>query len=759
LSKKISDLVSIALERTYVGDQGFAFETFGQNLCRCLFGKTFFATSPFKDDGIDGFYTRIDEELVITKQGKPNIIFQFGTTDSYIDKIKKTYNDLIKRNVNVQKINYYSPRRISQISKVINTLEEELDISINIVDHAQMCTMAANHECLHIFKEFIATMIGSLEAGDDENISLDYSALYLNAWYRYQNNDKQVKVLTKMTDSLIIWALRNTDPDQNSFMSADEIYNSIETAFPSAKTAIKSMFLDRLSALHQMRTKAGRQIVQRHSKSQYCLPLESRQEYEARNEESQEILLLTKVSFSKRLIDIGYQASRSLILTELILHIIKHVFTERGIRLVEALLAANNDIYDEIYLKDAASKASYDLEQYDIKSKEQLDAAVVLRQAFARPTQYEQEYFTRASYLYMMHYIMHNDIGIVSYFQERTKRLQLIVHSDVLVRALSEEYLPSNGQNYRNMLNYLNESGANLIMTEEALTEIYKNLKIATYDYQFQIHNFEDQFTIDSIKFLPVLMTRAYLYSRLESKVNSWNEFIDHFCDPYSLMHQSGKAKEDLRIYLSDKFNLHILRTDEIQSQINNSLADELAKIIEPYKKKEEIAKHVAKVNVYISTIRHKNKEVSKNPFGYQTYWLTHEKTAYATAKDFFDKNELGARLIMRPEFIMQQILLTPDTDSILKSYTATFPTALGVQMSQQLDLTTFRQLMKKLNEINKQDKSRAKAILNDVIQIASEETSLSQEFAYYEGEDIDENAVQDLGAKIENIIKKAEKK
>lgn len=726
MNKKKSDLVSIALERTYRGDRGFEFENFCQNLCKCQLGNNFFATSPFKDGGIDGFYMRIDNDYVVTRLGKPEVIYQFGTTIDYEDKIINTYNDLKRKNINVKKIHYYTPHSISNITQKINTLEDKLDIAISIVDHAQICSIVSTKECNHIFDEFITTMIGTFDSNDDKNITLDYPVLYLNAWYRYEKSEEHNNTIMKMTDSLIIWALRDTDPVQKNFMTSEEIYNNIEKNFPSAKNTIKSIYEGRIKALLKKRTDFGRQVIQKH-KNSYCLPVESRKDYEEKEQESKQILLLAKAGFSDRLQTKYNNDSRREQLVELMLHIIKQVFTERGMRFVETLTDSESEKYDEIYLRDATKKASHDLESYVFKDSELNDASVMLRQVFANPSEFEQEYLVRTSYLYMMHYIMHNDIGIVSYFQERTKRLNLIVHSDVLIRALSEEYLPKAGQQYRNILFYLNSMGTKLLVTEESIIEIYNNLKIATLEYQHYIQNFENFFTIESIKFLPVLMTRAYLYSKREGKVESWNNFINRFLDPKSIFSNESKAKEDLKIYLTDKFNLQILRKDEVEKEINTSMAQELVNLISPHKKKIELARHVASVNIYISTMRHKNNEISKSPFGYQTYWLTHEKTVYTIAKDFFDKNELGTRLIMRPEFIMQQIMLTPDGQSIADSYSATFPTALGVQMSQQLDIANFKIIMKKLKEISDVDLSRAKAILNDVIQMAAEETILGE--------------------------------
>ena len=760
MSKKLDELVLIALERTHKGDKGFEFESFAQKISRCKHGEDFFSTSPFKDDGIDGFITRISEDLVVTKQGRPSTIFQYGTTEKFADKIRTTYTDLVAKGVTVRKINYFSPRGISQITKHIDALEEELDIAISIVDQAQFGIMASNGECDRIFREFVATMIGSLESEDDKNITLDYPALYLSAWYKYENKTESNKTITNVADSLIIWALRNTDPEKKLFMSENEIYNSIENEFPSAKQTIKSIYSGRLDFLKNQRTAFSRQTIQKH-KQGYCLPLETRTDFTTKNEDSKNTLLLAKASFLNRISE-DLTNGRKHDIVDLLLHTVKHVFTKQGIKLTRNIIDDEEDSYNDIYLIDAITEADNDLAKFSFSNKDKEIVSKMLRTVFANPTPVEQEYLTRSSYLYIMNYVMHNNMDIISYFEERTKRLSLIVHSDILVLALSEQYLPKEGQHYRNMLAYLQQKGAQLIITEEALTEVYMQLHIATLSYKSDIRPFEQHFTIDTVRYIPVLMTRAYMYNKLDGLVNSWDEFLNNFCSPQNILpkNKSRHAKEDLKIYLTDKFKFDLLSSNELKSKIDPKVAKELADILTPHKKKPIIAEHVANVNIYVSAMRKMNNEISANPFGYQTYWLTREKRVYNYAQNFFDENELEMRTIMRPEFIMEQIMFTPDKDSIAKSYTATFPTALGIQMSQQLNVSTFKKIMGKLKEVTKLDSSRTKAILNNVIQVAAEETCLTHNMAVYDHEELSECNSEKFNGKInvEDLFKKAEK-
>lgn len=759
MSKKLDELVLISLERTHKGDKGFEFENFAQKISRCKHGNDFFATSPFKDDGIDGFITRIQEDLVVTKQGKPNIIFQYGTTEKFSEKIKSTYADLKGKGITATKINYFSPHSISQITKHIDALEEELDIAVSIIDQAQFMIMAANNECTTIFKEFVSTMIGSLDSEDDKSITLDYPALYLSAWYKYEDKKESNSTIANVADNLIIWALRDTNPDKKIYMSESDIYESIENEFPTAKHTIKSIFKHRLEYLKSTKTAYSRETIQKH-KQGYCLPFETRKNFQEKNEESKNILLLVRDSFINR-ISSPIDNNKKNQIIDLLLHSVKHVFTKQGIKLTRNILNDDDDSYNDIFLRDAIEDATKDLNSIVFFNKDKEMVSQILRAVFANPTHFENEYLRRSCYLYIMHYIMHNNMDIISYFEEKTKRLSLIVHSDIIMLSLSEEYLPKEGQHYRNMLSYLIQKGAELIITEEALTEVYMQLHISSVAYKNDIEVFEKIFCIESVRYIPVLMTRAYMYNKLDKLVGSWDEFINNFCNPSTVLNKSkmSLAKEELKIYLTDKFKFSILSSSELKNKIDPTVAEELAKILTPYKKKPVIAEHIANVNIYVSVMRKLNKEISNNPFGYSTYWLTREKRLYHIAKDFFDKNELEMRTIMRPEFIMEQIMFTPDKDSIAKSYTATFPTALGIQMSQQLSVNNFTKIMSKIKEINNLDPSRAKAILNSVIQVAAEETHLTHNMNVYEHESIDDDMEKFNGKiNIDDIFKKAER-
>ncbi|WP_428739837.1 hypothetical protein [Sulfurimonas sp.] len=764
MGAKLDELVLLALERTYKGDKGFEFENFAQKISRCKHGDDYFATSPFKDGGVDGFKDRFSEELVVSKHRKPGIIYQYGTTEDFEKKIRSTYHSLKHNGINVTKINYFTARSISQLTKHIDSLEDELDIAVSITDQAQFCVMAANSECKKIFQEFVATMIGSLEDEADKNIRLDYPSLYLSAWYKYENRTEANKTITNIADSLIIWALRNTDPDKNIFMHEHQIYETIEQEFPTAKHSIKSIFRDRLAHLNKLRTEFSRQSIQKH-KQGYCLPKETREDFQEKNQNSKELLLLTKSSVLKRLEEQGCIKHKEEIV-ELLLFSIKNIYMKQGMKLLQSITSDDEESYNDLSLIDAVESAIEELTNYTYTHKNKELVYRVLRAMLVNPDHIEQEYLTRSCYLYIMHYIMHNNMDIVNYFDERTKRLSLIVHSDIIVLAMSEEYLPKEGQHYRNMLAYLNQQGAELIMTEESLTEIYMQLHIASLSYRHDIQPFENDFTASSVKYIPVLMTRAYMYNKIDRLVSSWEEFVNNFCTPMNALNKSYQvqAKEELKIYLTDKYKLEYLSSHELKENIDTAVADALTQILIPHKKKPIMAEHVANVNVYISTLRDRNKEVSSNPFGYQTYWLTREKTVYNSAKDFFNKHQLGRRLIMRPEFIMEQIILTPDSKSIAKSYTSTFPTALGIQMSQQLSIPTFTRIMKKLNEIKGLDESRAKALLNNVIQITAEDTTLTHDLSVYEQEDVlldtdAEEMHESFKMKLESIIKQAEKK
>ena len=64
-------------------------------------------------------------------------------------------------------------------------------------------------------------------------------------------------------------------------------------------------------------------------------------------------------------------------------------------------------------------------------------------------------------------------------------------------------------------------------------------------------------------------------------------------------------------------------------------------------------------------------EEHNANPYGYRTWWLTHESQVRKATVELV--RERGSQYIMRPEFLVNFIALSPTTEEVRRSYEAVF--------------------------------------------------------------------------------------
>ena len=85
---------------------------------------------------------------------------------------------------------------------------------------------------------------------------------------------------------------------------------------------------------------------------------------------------------------------------------------------------------------------------------------------------------------------------------------------------------------------------------------------------------------------------------------------------------------------------------------------------------------------------RELGEEHKANPFGYRTWWLTQETRVTEATVDLV--RSMGSRYLMRPEFLVNFIALSPNMEDVRRSYKAIFPTMLGIKVVQSYERRSF---------------------------------------------------------------------
>jgi len=203
---------------------------------------------------------------------------------------------------------------------------------------------------------------------------------------------------------------------------------------------------------------------------------------------------------------------------------------------------------------------------------------------------------------------------------------RLYVGADLIVRALSEHYVPEPDQMTRNTLLVATRMGAKLILTEPVIDEVVHHFRRADAEYRRHIDEIEHRLTYDIAQQVPQIMLRAYLYARMNPNLagrrpRCWQAFGQQFCS-YETLHRPS-AFDDLRQYLQVGFGLSYSSTAELESLVDLDQVSALADRLLPVKKDPRLARNDALMALAVYGLRRRSGETSRvMEFGWGT-WLT----------------------------------------------------------------------------------------------------------------------------------------
>lgn len=103
---------------------------------------------------------------------------------------------------------------------------------------------------------------------------------------------------------------------------------------------------------------------------------------------------------------------------------------------------------------------------------------------------------------------------------------------------------------------------------------------------------------------------------------------------------------------------------------------------------------------------------VKGSRYSYQTWWLTQETAVRRATEKLV--NMKGAQYIMRPEFLLNDIALSPSTEEVRQSYETIFPSLLGVQLSNRMKTDVFDDFIKRIDEAQDLEESRARSLARE---------------------------------------------
>ncbi|WP_153018634.1 hypothetical protein [Marichromatium gracile] len=684
------DLVEIALDRV----EGFAFERFAQDFLSVLEGKEFIPVGGIGDGGADGIYD----------SGNGRSFYQFTRQENHRDKIRKTVQRLQKFGRNVKTLYYLTARLIPHIDSEEELLTDKLDVNIKIRDRKYILshindtngTTAAFTNHLSTYTQFLSNLANQSNSSHSPHIDNPSAFVFLQ--HEVTNRLGNRKLVHSIADTMILWALSETDPDKGIFMTEAQIAERIFSAFPWASKILKSHLKQRLESMRNKK-EGGRELRWYKKEGHYCLPYETRQVIAAENaaDESLGIQFIEELKIiAGGLFDADEGVYQKI--AELASKVIHSVFEKQGLLFAYFLSDAEEgmappivaDCIDEV-IKESIVQAD-NIENY----RELLEN--MIRKVFYEGSPRQRKYLSNLSRTYVLLFTLQAEPRIVEYFSTMSASFRLYLGTDVLIKAISERYLTSEDQVARNLLKLAKSAGVSMHLSECVLEEVYTHIRATYFEFANYFADMEPYITREVARNSDKILIRAYFYAKDEGLVNGWKAYLEQFITYDKVL--TAEGKEEIRKYLMAEYGLFFTANSELESVTKEDQVKKLTEtLLENDDKENEALAYNTSLLVYgIYGLRQKHNEIgSASEYGLKTWWMTNQSRVLQHTAGLIRDNH--AKYIMRPDFLLHFISLSPTCNDVRDNFKSIFPSIFGIQLGHRLKEDVFHKIMSSVKE------------------------------------------------------------
>ncbi|MCK0116484.1 hypothetical protein MWU57_05520 [Isoptericola sp. S6320L] len=704
------DLVDIALSRI----AGTQFEKFSNMFFPAIIGAQFSPLGGMHDGGADAF----GGDTVYERNGRAGVFYQASVQVDSKAKIKSTLKRLREFGREPRSLTYLTSRTVPTIDVLEDDLGEELGVVVRIKDAGYIrahvnyssTTVAAFEKFLRPETSFLASIGSAPLIAESRHVQSPAVFVYLRQ--AVDKLDGDLSLTNSVTDGLALWALEGTDPDEGKFMSSTDVMNKINETVPSADTLIRGRVHKRLVAMSKKNYPGGRQVNWHKNDDVFVIPYSTRQQIASQNEadEALRIRILRGLKERARAEFPDLSEGQSMRVAEVSLRAIQFAFEQEGLEFSHFL--SREDAVEFPQIGDAVRSA---VEEMSVSGPGSMEVAAqclaVTRACLYHSSEDELEYLGRLARTYSLLFTLSNEPRLVEYFEQMAADFYLYVGSDLLVRALSERYLPESSQLVRNVLFMAARGGVRLILAEPVLEEVINNLRASDREFQNHIESVEHRLTHDMMREVPKILVRAYLYNRDEPHgPTNWPGFVQQFCS-FDDLH-SPAAVSQLRNYLQATFSMEYRKRVELEDLSDDKDVANLTSKLLLTKSSSELAGNDALLASAVYGRRTKRRETAEaSEFGYRTWWFTNETQILRHSRELENKYDC-ARYMMRPDFLLNFFAFAPNAIDVRRSFANIFPSTLGVQMSRRMDPTAFHKLMAQVKEAESFEDGRRQAVM-----------------------------------------------
>lgn len=689
-------------------EDGFVFEKFGQDFLAKLLTYSFVPVGGLKDRGIDGF------EHTFHRTGYERGIYQLSIEQDPVGKLRRSLQKLRENNISFDQFYFVTNQSFPDKDKAVDEFYGEFGKPVIIYDvdwfTARVNNNAGTQLAYHTFVESYLHEFNkpgkSYVVGD----LINDPRLFVFLRQQWDEKRKDLGLDKILADTLILYALEDTDPDAGRLKSKEEIRSDIAKLIKFEPKLINTLIDQRLDVL----TQRPRRVNYHNSVDKYCLPYETRLEIQNRNLRDAAIYASFRAGLEAKLK--GYLAEADVRVSDcagLMEAAINQLFYQQGLEFTNFVLHGENNAAFEKRLPDILAK-TVDESSVVLKNKEAVKNALLItvRDIVYNGSRDEKEFLRRLSNTYMMLFLLQCDPKLATFFTGMASKLNVYVCTSILIPALSEIYLEPYNQRHWNLLKGAYNAGAKLIVNETIIGELAGHFRMFKERYAEFYEAHEELYLGDELQilYIPDIMIRAYFYAKMRGHVGTFDQFLDRFVTP-TLDH----AEDELTEWLKEEFGIRFVTDASVGVQLEAGEEASLQEKLRDAKHSQRKAQNDARVILTIYALRKmRNESDAAGIFGFQTWWLSKDTSTQRAVIEVF-KDKYRVSCYIRPDFLYNYISLSPTQSDVDAVYQELFPSLLGVNISFHLpaEVTTFVQ--EKTREHAGKNPARLKAILRQL--------------------------------------------
>ncbi len=700
-------LIEIGLDKL----DGDTFESFAQSVIAALRGIEFTPLGGMHDGGADGLM----HAGVSQRTDKPHIFLQCSIEADYEGKIRRTLASLEKSRGKPGTLYHAAPYAIAKLDLEERRLEDLFDVTIRLYDRTWLVKhVNYNAASREAFETHIRPRLGYLKRMGTVPASLANSASAPSAVYVFlrqelERREGKQSLIVALADGLILKALEGTEPPAK-LVNPDEVRERIAKIVPSARKLVGHQVKSRLEHLAAVKREA--RLVRRHGE-RYGLAYDIRRRVEDENAEDELTRVRVKDLWQQRLQVSGPrwrqdELERAL---EVCFETVQAAFFERGIEFAAFLEGHSRD--QLVYIEDAARSA---MERQRLTGKyraEYLEAILeTLRHAFFQGEPVERSYFHKLSLTYTLLFSLQTDQSVAGFFEGMAGDFYLYVGADVIVRALSEAYLPGESRLMSNALEIIRRAGGQLVLAERVLREVLGHIRETDRVYREDFEGLDAAIDLTVGRQADKILIRAYYYARNDPAPNikpppNWPAFINRLL-PYADLNKQ-LAIAQFGDYLQAHFGLSFVAHKDLNRFVKTNERDELAARLASEKSSPALAENDAHMALAVYGRRRQFEGLAANrKHGYRTWWLTAESLIVNHTRDLVERE--GASFLIRPEFLVSYLALAPNKGEVRETLNRVFPGPLGLSMARRVEADVLHGVLEALREAEALDPARRQA-------------------------------------------------